>query len=116
MLDQVIKNLLGNIDPAMYIACVIMAYAGFLLRLFYTVMTRNPTSALTPIHYSPKVFWNENGLRMSFSALLLPVVLIFSNNFLGGVLNTFVAFGAGLGSDMIAKKVFSPESQRNNNS
>lgn len=112
LVNSVIKNILGDIDLSLYIACVVLAYGGVILRTFYTVMLRDPKSSGTPEHFEWKTFKHENLPRMIFSILLLPFALLFSQQFMGTELNTLTAFLGGLGIDMIAKKIFKPENRR----
>lgn len=104
-LSDVLLKILGDIDPALYVASLLLAYVSFMFWILRQVMTRNPHKKGTPTEYSGKVFWYENWPRILSDLLVIPILLLVSKQLVGMELTTYVAILIGLGADGLSTKI-----------
>lgn len=116
MKEDILKYILGDIPIPQVIACVILAFVGILIRLFYGVIKRQPLDERTPIHFSWRFFLSDNFTRIISSMFLtllgVPIIIIFSEQILQLKLNPFLGLIIGFSFDSIIGKLvnFTPDS------
>lgn len=110
--QEFINYLLGDVSPALFAACLLLGYVGFVLSLFHNAMNRDPDSAGTPRDFKASFLVADNILRIIFNILLLPVAIRFSQEILGAQMNVYASLLLGIGLDRAAQAIFKNAKKR----
>ena len=94
--------LLGEIDPALFSACLIAGLVGIVFILLLGTKLRDPSSAESPIAWSWSYLWNDNLKRILLSVLTVIISLRFMTELFGWELTVWKGFVVGVGWDSIA--------------
>lgn len=108
-MNDFLKLILGDQTKGSFLAYLLFAIIGIIIKLLYHVTQRDANSPNTPVAFSWKFMLTDNALRLFASlALSLFVVIIcirFCNEILNTTLSPIVALLIGYGSDMLAERL-----------
>lgn len=93
--------LLGDLDPALFVASLIYAGLGILLTLLLGTTVRNVHSEFSPDHFSWKYLWNDNTKRLLANLICVPLTLRFMPDVLGVELTVWKGLIVGLSWDTL---------------
>lgn len=94
--------ILGDIEPALFIAASLFAFIGILIVLLLGTKLRDPNSGTSPEGFSWKYLFSDNAKRIFASVLCTLVVLRFMPEILGVKLSAWMGFVVGTFWDGIA--------------
>lgn len=101
--SQFFGYLLGNTEPALFAACVVVAAIGIFLVLLTGTRLRDKTSdTSSPQKFSWSYLWSDNAKRIYSSVIATLLTLRFAPELLGFDLTPFHALGIGLAWDGLA--------------
>lgn len=108
MKQEILTYVLGDMKLSEMIACCAFGFVGILVHTIYKVLKRDPLTPYSPIHFSFKYLISDNFKRILLSILLIligiPLLIFFSENFLGLTPNLWVSIGIGFGFDSLIKR------------
>lgn len=110
--QEFIKYLLGDTSPALFAACLLLGFVGFVLSLFYNALHRDTKSPSTPADFKAGFLVMDNIIRIIFNILLLPVAIRFSQEILGAQMNVYASLLLGIGLDRAAQAIFKNTKKR----
>lgn len=94
--------ILGDVEPALFIASAFFAFIGILIVLLLGTRLRDKESETSPEHFSWRYLLSDNAKRIFASVLCTLVVLRFMPEVLGVKLSAWMGFVVGTFWDGIA--------------
>lgn len=101
MIQDILKELFGDITIAKYIAYFIFILLGVLASVRLSAFTRDKESPNTPVRFSYKFITVDNIYRVVSSMAVAFIVIRFSNQISGKEINDFGAVCIGLAFDQV---------------
>lgn len=95
------KYILGDIEPGLYLACLLFALVGVLITLLVGSTMRDPNSKYSPLKFSWRYLLYDNAKRILLNLLLIMVSLRFMTELTGWELSVWKAFIIGIGYDSL---------------
>lgn len=102
MLLKINPYILGDVEPALFIAATFFAFIGITIVLLLGTRLRDPNSDSSPQGFSWKYLWSDNTKRILASVLCTLVVLRFMPEILNIQLSPWMGFVVGTFWDGIA--------------
>lgn len=93
--------ILGDIDPALFVACLFFAFLGVMIVLLAGTKLRDPNSGASPSKFSWKYLWNDNLKRIILNIVCVVITLRFMPEITGWDLSVFKGLCIGLAWDGI---------------
>lgn len=94
--------ILGDIEPALFIAATLYAFVGITIVLLLGTRLRDPNSQTSPHGFSWGYLWSDNTKRILASVLCTLVALRFMPEILNVKLSAWMGFVVGTFWDGIA--------------
>lgn len=94
--------ILGDVEPALFIASAFFAFIGILIVLLLGTRLRDPQSETSPEGFSWRYLWNDNTKRLFASVLCTLIALRFMPEILDIKLSPWMGFVVGTFWDGIA--------------